>query len=253
MCIALPVSILLAVPDMSLSSPPLTGYVDYQRNVANDGPVIVNPPDTITEPWSSGPIPVSQYWGVTTQMGPISGSFYVQYTWYTDETLDTALASKTVQVNEGAANYFPYIIPNLGPWLTVTIAAPTGEYPVVFSFIASATNRPSVMPTPATPDVSLNTGGVAIPAGTTEFFNQAQAYAGPAMLTVDGSQSYSTTIQVWNGSGWVTIFAEAGLAAGFDNYTVVMPLSTWRVGITNGGAVAGTFTATITPSVTGST
>lgn len=231
---------------MGLSTPPATGYQDYQRNEQFDGPLAVALTGNINAPTAYGPFSVGAYWGVNVRLQARGGDARVVFTWFQDSAATILIGSIEVDAALAAAAYQPLILSNVGPYLTVTVRSPEATYPIDPLLYVAFTNRVNAETTPNPPDLLVDQQPVNIPTGTTQTLYPMQAYAGDIQFWMFTGAACQVTYQVWTGVSWDD-FAQYNFAAGADPIeSLLVPVSSWRLGIANSsGATAGFFVAIV--------
>src|SRR5271165_2835505 len=102
------------------------GYKDYQRLVNYDGPALysLRKVHIVKATEKSGALEVSRYLSVTGQLAGINfGDFQVTFTWFANEGLTEQIAQRRLWVTKEITQGLAYSIPNLGPWLQVSVFA----------------------------------------------------------------------------------------------------------------------------------
>ena len=184
---------------MSIVSPPAVGYPDYQTGQIWDGPALVN--DTASDPnidQQYGPFAVTSWYGVRVTsvrgFGPNAGTPEILLEWYNDVNQDAFIGSVPLYVYAGSEDWQAELIPNLGPFLFVTVL-PNGGACNTIVLTIMPTNRTSGVSTyRAEGSVARNSSG-ALAVGASLQLAPSPPYHGMGTLAVVSDQDSTLTYQ----------------------------------------------------------
>lgn len=232
---------------------PNRGYADWQRIGNYDSGVEWSATYTNTGVTEVSPvIDMSRYAYLGGKVGCTLNTVLVTFLWYADAAATVLVGGRQFVLSAGIANPAQLRIPNLGPFVQVTLA-PIGGANYTFNAEVIGTNR--VHPCEMIPSQStlLVVSGVTIPPGQTNFF-PSDYFSGPARLTTTNSGgSVTCTLMYRNVDGTDQPIEQFGVnpAATILSASILVPEAAWYLAVFN-GAAAQAFSCWITPSPTGS-
>ena len=230
------------------------GYPDGQRVQNWDGPLLINAQASGTSNVYQSPvINTSRYSSIAGFVNAQSGQVLMNLAWYADQAQTIQIGTKQLALDPHQVNGAQFCIPNMGPWLQVSLSALVNP---PFSYVLQAfpTNRRYVLPwVPGVP-LLIDLGGQPIAANSSLDFHPTDLYMGP--LYVHGQCSAAWVLRLYtltiNGT-WDLIVYEPQTAGANFNGTLVVPEGAWKLNVQNTSASATTGGISAWPSGTGST
>lgn len=241
---------------MPLVGSPGTGYPDGQRLANYDsGPLWNIGSVTGNTPVVSPVMNMQHFAAAGGYIIATVGIATVQMTWYADALLVTEISAKTFQIDHNIpAALGGLMIPNLGPFLQVTVSAISGGNFGVNAVIFGS-NRVSPIPWIPQNGLLINIAGAAIGAGQAIDSFPSDYYAGPCMVWFAGpaAQSFITLLTLGGNGGYNTNQQISVAANGEVTEQLVMPSGAWKMTAQQVAGGASTYDLTVIPSLTGST
>jgi hypothetical protein len=236
-----------------IQEPPNRGYADWQRVSNYDTDLIWNiTPVSGHAPIVSPIIDVSRFLALGGAIGEQQSSSLWTFQWYADDAGAIPVGARrfttTINISSGAT----VRIPNLGPWVQITIAPLTGASFLPYVRL-TATNRDLPIDfVPIDSQLIVRANQVIGAAASQDCWPETH-FAGPIRiwgLPLAAGIVYS--VQSLNTVAAFDIVDEIRPAANVDfSITTVAPTSAWKVLVTNAGA-ATNYYLSVTPSLTGS-
>lgn len=238
---------------MSLSTPPLRGFPDYQRLVNRDSGVIYDYSTVIGNATIDlGLQDCSRYGYLGGQITDAVASHLIQFTWYADAAATRIVGIREFVIGKNiGSGAFPRLV-NLGPFVRVKLF-PLGVANYKAIGVLFFTDRYHPLELIPTSHILINQVNTPVGAGGIVQTYPNDYYAGPVLITafttIGGMQVITEAI---SGAGAVeTIDVTLTAAATWQRWVSVTPPGLWNIAVSNAGA-AGNFFLNVTPSMTGS-
>jgi hypothetical protein len=237
---------------MPLLASPNRGYADWQRIQNYDSGSLLSVSRLLSAtPVLLPAIDVSRYLAIGGTIDPANAAMLVTFNWYLDVGLTELVGTRSMTIDVHFDLPPCFRLPNLGPFLQLTVQTLGGVGQVSVSLFA--TNREAAYDlVPQTPTL-LNEIGVTIAGGASGTFYPSCPFCGPAELFVYGPESYEWAINVLTVAPSYTNFA-FGAQAGGDpiNQIVLLPFSACNVTVTNASGTSAAYDVVLVPSTSGS-
>lgn len=239
---------------MSLSSPPLRGFPDYQRLVNRDsGPVYDYSPVLGNATIDLGVQDCSRYGYLGGQITDVVSSHLIQFTWYADvaHTKIIGIRELVISKNMGGGAFLRLV--NLGPFVQVKLF-PLGVANFKAQGVLFFTDRYHPLEFIPTTPTLINIANDPIGAGATNTYNPGDYYAGPVRIAMFASITPSQfAVQRVDSTGALNpVDVTAPVVSTWTVITTVVPAGAWQMLVTNQSAGAGSVHVHVTPSMTGS-
>ena len=238
---------------MSIIGAPFIGTEDYQNRVSLDGQVLFDYQDTPTATVDLGTFNVSQWQGVTVDLvhdpfGTPALRGY-EFTWSAQQSGAQPLGYIDIEAY-WYQTWFGVYLPNLGPWLNVTIGNVLAPY--FFTEIRCApTNRtrPSHASFDDAGNANVTQGNIA--AGATETCSLRTTCVGSGIVSARCSETATLAFNVAGDAGYDQE-QFLTLAANVDYmWPWIFPMSGWELALTNTSASNGTYNLSVMPRTVG--
>ena len=240
---------------MPIASQPTRGYTDYQRegNFDTGSFFGTNVLQLLTMPLVSNLQDVSRYAYVAGTFDCGLGQIQIEFDWFLDGQASAAIGKRIIMVDANIAAIAQIRLPNLGPFLQITLTPVTANPECAWQFIASNRVYPLEM-IPVHP-VLIALQGQAINAGATLNLYPVDYYSGPVAVWYDPTfTTGNCDLQYLTTSGtWAYIDQLSHTTNGNNDRQWVVPTGAWRLTVGNTSAGNSSFFLGVTPSTTGST
>lgn len=221
------------------------GSPDWQKLDVRDSEVQLSINQGVAKSTAStyGPVFVGRYeWGHF-RLAPQTVPVLVTVRWYLEQGLANQVGSQVLVLDVGASTALGFRMTHRGPWMTVTIDPQARN--ATWSGFTWSSNRSfeNEADTGAIPPV--NRSAIVLGAGNTDTIEPLQPLEGP--YTISGNATLaglSLTLQALTSTVvWSTVWV--GSPTGTDTLSdnLYLPLSVYRLQITNGAAGAFTYNA----------
>lgn len=237
-----------------LVTAPNRGYSDWQRIENYDTGILA----TVALAAQPGPVvtpvqDVSRYACLAIAGAVTTGALPITVIWWSDAAATIPVGRRLIYVSENILTQGTFTIPNLGPFVTVTLAS-VGGANVTCSFRIFATNRQHACEVYPNEWYALLLVNASILAGAQKAVFPQYYSSGPHSLWASTTQSTVFQICTLNTALSAVIITEwAALPPGTDlRDTIICPTGYWFVIVTNTTGVAASYDLTIQPSPTGS-
>lgn len=238
---------------MTLAPAGARGYAAWQRIANYDGPIVWQANQNPGTTGQTSPVlDCSRYAYVGGQLGESSSQALWTFNWYADAGGVTQIASRQF-VLYFRTEFAQIRLPNLGPFLKITIAPIPNGGTIASTGVIFFTNRVHPLEFIPTNPGLISQQATAINANTTNIYFPSDYYAGP--VSVWASTNYATGLvdmdQMATDGTWQTVNQYKITTNGPVQQVMIAPAGAWRVAIQNSTASASTFYLAVTPSVTG--
>lgn len=240
---------------MPLVGSPGTGYPDGQRLANYDsGPLWNFTMVASPNPQSSPVMNMQHFAAAGGYVLATVAQAVVTFTWYADALLVNEISAKTFTVDHNIpAALGGFMIPNLGPFLQVTVTN-IGGNPYAINALVFGSNRISPIPWIPQNSIIIDQQAVAIGASTGVDVFPSDYYAGPCDVYYSLTQANTFFIQGLNASGNYDILnGQNEVANSNSTFTFVAPAGAWKFRVGNDAAVAAAYTLVVVASLTGAT
>lgn len=239
-----------------MSFPGPAGYPDWQRVVNYDtAATVYTLTGTHTTIITSPVLDVSRYAYLAGRFIHLQNpAVYVTASYYLDLAATILVGTQSFVLDTNIGSPAQLALRNLGPFVQLAfnpVSAGTwqGDYKVF------ASNRPTALwSTPVKP-MLIQQSAVALPPGGSVDSWPNSYYAGPVRVGLLSNQA-NTNVQILseNSDGTFSqmdVITITGVSV-WTPFTTIVPTGAWKATVVNGGGVAGTFTLSVVPSLTGS-
>lgn len=235
-----------------LVAAPNQGYPDWQRIVNWDSPTLWAVPNSPQVTGFQSPVlNVSRYGYLGGRLGLDAGTAYCTILWFSDAAGTLEVGQYTITLAQAVTNLAQFRIPNLGPYCQLQFTSLLAPNFTPRGLIL-ATNRPHPLPLVPLNAWLIQTINQALGASLTATLAPSDYYAGPADVWFFGSQLDSVTFYSLSYAGNYQQFEFMATSTNANSSKQIMlPGGAWEVIVANANGLAGTFSLTVVPSLTG--
>lgn len=229
------------------------GYPDGQRLQNWDSPTFYSIINQRVPAQVQSPIgDVSRYASVEGVVGVGIAQAFLTFQWYGDAQGNLVLGTRQFNLDPNINQAGQFLIPNMGPFLQVSISGFGGGDPSVYLTV-NPTNRQRLLEWLPFNPVLIAQTNIALAASAIDNFYPSDYYGGPVYVHLQATQPASFMLKYLNNVAAFTNLAVFTQAANVPLVqSLIVPEGAWRLDAQNTNATAGTCTIRIWQSATGS-